>query len=415
MLSPNVIIIWPGTNAAIPSGFTRVTELDGKYPKGTADGVDPGDTGGASAHTHTSTAHAHALGAHTHSYTSSGGDGGTGTAQSGSGVMWKDHVHTGNTGAISGGTTNSTAVTYGSVSNDPPYYEVIFIKASGYQAIPDDAVLFINDSSIPDGFAQHSAANNKYYKGAATSGDSGATGGSTTNTHDISHTHTTNTHTHANAGSNTSGSAQYATNDSADIGAAASHTHTAVTSSATQGINSYSGSLVTTETVEPEHTKLLAIQNTSGLTKMPIKKMVAMWDGLLADIPFGWQLCDGSNGTQDMRGQYVKNAPTGANIGETGGSNTHSHAAQSHSHTGSAAHTHSVALSSISGTKNKTGSGNNVAETHGHPSFTSNTTLANYNSANTTANSSSNEPPYYTVAFIEFLYGVGGAALFAML
>ena len=51
-----IILIWTGTNAAIPSGWERETDLDGKYPK--ASGAEaPNTTGGSHTHTHTATAH----------------------------------------------------------------------------------------------------------------------------------------------------------------------------------------------------------------------------------------------------------------------------------------------------------------------------------------------------------------------
>ena len=55
---PNgVIFIWTGTNASIPTGWERVTTLDGRYIKATANAVNPNVTGGNATHTHTSTAH----------------------------------------------------------------------------------------------------------------------------------------------------------------------------------------------------------------------------------------------------------------------------------------------------------------------------------------------------------------------
>ncbi len=42
---------------------------------------------------------------------------------------------------------------------------------------------------------------------------------------------------------------------------------------------------------------------------------IIMWSGLEADIPKGWALCDGANGTPDLRGRFV--------LGAVGGSNTY--------------------------------------------------------------------------------------------
>lgn len=50
-----------------------------------------------------------------------------------------------------------------------------------------------------------------------------------------------------------------------------------------------------------------------------------MWGGLLANIPSGWALCNGQNGTPDLRDKFIKGAANGANPGATGGSATHGH------------------------------------------------------------------------------------------
>lgn len=42
--------------------------------------------------------------------------------------------------------------------------------------------------------------------------------------------------------------------------------------------------------------------------------------GLVANIPAGWQICDGTNGTPDLRGRFVEGASIDAEIGNSGGS-----------------------------------------------------------------------------------------------
>lgn len=54
--------------------------------------------------------------------------------------------------------------------------------------------------------------------------------------------------------------------------------------------------------------------------------MIVMWSGLLSTIPSGWWLCDGTNGTPDLRDRFILGAHAGDNPGATGGSNTHTHA-----------------------------------------------------------------------------------------
>ena len=85
---------------------------------------------------------------------------------------------------------------------------------------------------------------------------------------------------------------------------------------------------------------------------------IRIWGGLIADIPDGWQLCDGTNGTRDLRALFVfgAQADSGAtyNVGDTGGATTDTSGAPSATTTvdnnadastiavGSSGHTHEV-------------------------------------------------------------------------
>lgn len=51
--------------------------------------------------------------------------------------------------------------------------------------------------------------------------------------------------------------------------------------------------------------------------------VICMWSGLLANIPSGWYLCDGTNGTPNLIDKFVQGVATAAtNPGATGGSKT---------------------------------------------------------------------------------------------
>lgn len=66
-----------------------------------------------------------------------------------------------------------------------------------------------------------------------------------------------------------------------------------------------------------------------------------MWSGTIASIPSGWALCDGQNGTPDLRDKFIKSVGASENPGATGGAATHSHAdhpALTHSGTAVADH-----------------------------------------------------------------------------
>lgn len=84
-------------------------------------------------------------------------------------------------------------------------------------------------------------------------------------------------------------------------------------------------------------------------TKIVPSGVIVMWSGTLATIPDGWHLCDGTNGTPDLRDRFILGVPPGQEPGKTGGA--HSRALTvanlpAHNHPASCsiagAHTHGV-------------------------------------------------------------------------
>ena len=65
---------------------------------------------------------------------------------------------------------------------------------------------------------------------------------------------------------------------------------------------------------------------------------VIMWSGAADDIPTGWALCDGTNGTPDLRNRFVIGAGDLYSVKAQGGSRTkdlsHAHNGPLHTHTG---------------------------------------------------------------------------------
>ncbi len=89
------------------------------------------------------------------------------------------------------------------------------------------------------------------------------------------------------------------------------------------------------------------------------KGMIILWYGPIVLIPTGWQLCDGSNSTPDLRNRFVVGAGDTYNPAATGGTLIHGH-------TGEPAHDHNMGVgvdiasgtgvSGVTGPPNKPGS-----------------------------------------------------------
>ena len=61
--------------------------------------------------------------------------------------------------------------------------------------------------------------------------------------------------------------------------------------------------------------------------------MIMLWFGSIGSIPAGWLLCNGSNGTPNLRDKFVVGAGSTYAVGVTGGSATHNHEInETHSH-----------------------------------------------------------------------------------
>ncbi len=51
--------------------------------------------------------------------------------------------------------------------------------------------------------------------------------------------------------------------------------------------------------------------------------VIVMWSGAIGSIPSGWALCDGANGTPDLRDRFIVGAGSSYSIGNTGGEALH--------------------------------------------------------------------------------------------
>jgi len=421
------ILIWAGTNASIPSGWKRVTSLDGRFPKGTLDGVNPNVTGGSDTHTHTSPTHTHTLVHHTHNgnvvrstndFETHGGDNINGASRD-------SHVHSYTTDSTSGGEL-STAITYQAASSLPPYHAVIFIEPDTVAAqLHDDVIALFGTGNIPTNWVicdgNNSTPNlaDKFLRGAATGADAGATGGALSHSHTVDHSHGAVGHTHQASEGAMGESSDGSRNRSNNYGGAGAvvdrgHRHVTYLNANSETPNSYTGTAGSAENnVQPLHKMLRAIKNNSGNPSKP-RNIIALWLGDLADIPAGWFICDGNNGTPDMRGYHLKVTTTEGSVSTTAGANTHGHAASnSHTHTATGTHTHTGYTSSQNNYWGSNADADGASKPHNHGSLEScSSNTSTWNATTISADSSNNEPAYRTVAFIMFKYETfGGAAI----
>jgi len=401
-----VIVGWPGTEASIPSGWSRITDFDGFFLKSVPNNsTNPGTaTSTATTHTHTSPAHNHTQDAHSHtSNTASGVPSATvakHTAGGDSLLSTGVHTHTVPNSSSDTATNQTTAATLSSTSNDPPYREVIWIQSNGTADIPDTVIGFFNSASLPAGWTAVSPG--KFLKGAVAASDPGADGGADSHAHTSSHNHTqdANGHTSANSGTDTSAN-DLGTSNPANSAAAHSHSITWATTVAT---NQAADGNVNTASYLPPYYALVGVQNTSGAPDLP-ENIIAVWRGDLASIPTDWVLADGTNGTPNLLDRFVMSTST-ANLGNTGGSQGHSHTVSSaHTHTQDS-HTHGLTLEDPSLTAqkrtNQTGGPGGANAAHTHSATSAGTTATNQNATITVDNTSDTRPPFAEVAFIQY-------------
>ena len=142
--------------------------------------------------------------------------------------------------------------------------------------------------------------------------------------------------------------------------------------------------------------------------------VIVMWSGSIASIPASWYLCDGTNGTPNLRDRFIVGAGTTYAVAATGGAATVTlTAAQipAHTHTVSGttstdgAHTHTATIN-IGSTGNTSGImvANPTTSDTGRVSIASagshSHTFSGTTSSIGSGTSHENLPPYYALAYI---------------
>lgn len=158
---------------------------------------------------------------------------------------------------------------------------------------------------------------------------------------------------------------------------------------------------------------------TAGSGGIP-RGAIIMWSGAIDQIPAGWALCDGQNGTPDLRNRFIVGAGSGYSIGATGGEATHiltinempshTHIQNAHNHAlTDPGHSHNIDLLGGGGSGNRCVDAAATEESNPpnwsgivSPAFTgisiNDATPTNQNAGGGAAHE--NRPPYYALAFI---------------
>jgi hypothetical protein len=137
-----------------------------------------------------------------------------------------------------------------------------------------------------------------------------------------------------------------------------------------------------------------------------------MWSGLLANVPTGWALCDGSAGTPDLRDKFIYGWSAGVDPGGVGGSSSYTPAG---SNSGTVVNSHAVhlhpwgtlavAAHTVVATKQGTAAGNVVTTaTHTVSGSTGNNAAVQAHTVGTepvfAGTPATITPPYFKLAFI---------------
>ena len=126
---------------------------------------------------------------------------------------------------------------------------------------------------------------------------------------------------------------------------------------------------------------------------MPVGSII-LWSGNTSTIPTNWKLCNGTNGTPDLRNRFVIGAGNSYGVGATGGEANHTLSVAeipSHSHASGGESNYNVM---------KNGNGE-LGYTHYQESWET-VPMNSLSSSNTGGSQAHNNmPPYYALAYIQ--------------
>lgn len=124
--------------------------------------------------------------------------------------------------------------------------------------------------------------------------------------------------------------------------------------------------------------------------QMPVGGII-IWSGSQSDIPTNWQLCDGTNGTPDLRNRFVVGAGNQYTVGNTGGEATHKLTVNE-----IPSHTHSFSINGNVGTNTIEATYSGGTTVISDPLYISSLTSSQTGGSRP----HNNLPPYYALCYI---------------
>jgi hypothetical protein len=179
----------------------------------------------------------------------------------------------------------------------------------------------------------------------------------------------------------------------------------------TGNLSSAGGGTTGSATLEPPNRRLRVLRNTGGGAQT---RIIGLYLGAVADLDPLLTLCDGNNGTPDMRTYFARDKGSDS-VNSTGGASTHTHSVPTHTH-GIASHVHDTNVgTSGTGSFEAPSFGDlGPSPTTSHTHSSGNTAAATPTRSSTgsgTSGSGNHIPPYREAHFVRLDGTISGGPL----
>jgi hypothetical protein len=184
---------------------------------------------------------------------------------------------------------------------------------------------------------------------------------------------------------------------------ASEHTHSSWLASTGSGGNHLHTLLDTNAVMSlPPSKRLYWIRRISGST-IP-NGVIVMTTLPAAQIPAGWNICDGLGGRIDLRGQFIVGANLDSDVGQSAGAANHQHSNSKTASGGGHTHSYGGSLSNATATANQgfsTGVHSVAAGNHTHSTSGQTSSSGAHDHDVVDTNAAAYEPPFALVYFIQ--------------